>query len=140
MQKYIVIGRLTKDAELRYSATNKAIGSLSVAINNGRNSEGKELTTFINFKCFGSLAENCKKYLTKGRQVSIESTINNNNYEKDGKQVYDYEFIANNIEFLSSSNKTSNDSPENAPVREQVDPFAQFRNEIEINENSGLPF
>ena len=94
-----LIGRLTRDPELRYSKDSNAYCRFTIA-ENGRNDE----TNFINIVTFGKTAENCAKYLAKGSQVGIVGRIKTGNYKhKDGYTVYTTDIIAQNVEFLSKA-------------------------------------
>ena len=101
MVKCIGVCRLTKDVETRYTTDEKAVATLNVAINNG-----KDDTTFLNLVAFGKLAEICTQYLSKGSLIQVVFVIKNSNYkDKDGKTVYRESYILENVEFLSASKK-----------------------------------
>lgn len=98
MNNVNLIGRLTRDPELRYSKDSKAYCRFTIAVN-GWNNE----TDFIPIVTFGKTAENCSKYLVKGSQVGIaEGRIKTGSYKhKDGHTVYTTDIITQNVEFLS---------------------------------------
>ena len=161
MNKVFLIGRLTRDPELRYSSSNAAIANFSIAIDRQyTNGQGQRETDFINIVAFQKQAENIKKYVGKGSLVAVDGRIQTRNYEdKDGKRVYVTEILANNISFLDSkgTNTSSNDfnslpeppredsisSSSNMNNMETVsvdkDPFEAFGDSIEISDND-LPF
>ena len=87
MNKAFLIGRLTKDPELRYSSNNAAIVNFTIAINRQyTNQQGQKETDFINVVAFQKQAENIKKYVFKGSLVAIDGRIQTRNYDdKDGK-------------------------------------------------------
>ena len=89
MNKIILMGRLTKDPEIKYSQGEKpvAIGRFSVAVNKKYKREGGPTADFFNCTAFGRQAEFIEKYLKKGSKVLITARLENNNYEKDGKLV-----------------------------------------------------
>lgn len=126
MQNYIGVGRITKDLPtLRFTKDNKAVLDLSVAISNG-----KDDTTFINMTAFGKTAENCSKYLQKGKLIGFNAIIKNHNWEdKNGVKKYDYSFIANDITFLSSKEEPKEDMPQEIYAEQQQDPFSEFGKE-----------
>lgn len=98
-----LVGRLTKDLEdLRYTNNNKAVLIIPLA------TVEKE-ATFLDVVVFGTTAENCHKYLSKGSTISLNATVKNNNYEKDGKKYYGYKFIGNNVTFISTGRKEVNE-------------------------------
>ena len=149
MNKAFLIGRLTRDPELRYSSSNAAIVNFSIAIDRQyTNNQGQRETDFINIVAFQKQAENIKKYLTKGSLVAVDGRIQTRNYEdKDGKRVYVTEVVADRVQFLNSKsdsaavNTTDNVSPADfqneAPKENNVsdDVFADFGNSIEISDD-----
>ncbi|MBQ6495202.1 MAG: single-stranded DNA-binding protein [Bacilli bacterium] len=163
MNKAILIGRLTKDPELRYTSSNRAVCQFTVAIDRPftNQSTGQREADFINVVAWDKTAENIGKYMTKGRLIAVEGRIQTRNYDNnEGKKVYVTEVIANNVQFLESKNSSSNnnslnDMPE--PPQEKTpydfsdntnneetmstekDPFESFGEQIEISDND-LPF
>lgn len=141
MNKWIGIGRLTKDPELRYTDKNIAICSFTIAIN-----RINEESDFIPIKVFNKLAENSFKYLKKGSQVGIVGSIKTSNYEKDGKKIYKTEIIANSVEFLSNNtNSQEKEKQAKKDIQNSVksdisdEVFEQFGESIEISDD-GIPF
>ena len=151
MNKAFLIGRLTRDPELRYSSSNAAIANFSIAIDRQyTNNQGQRETDFINIVAFQKQAENIKKYVTKGSLVAVDGRIQTRNYEdKDGKRVYVTEVVADRVQFLSSkgsgdvsSNLSDNVSPADFQVEPDVketnvsdDVFADFGSSIEISDD-----
>lgn len=135
MNKVVLIGRLTKDPELRYTESNIAVATFTLAVNrNHTNSNGEREADFINIVVWRKQAENVKDYLFKGSKVAIEGTIQTRNYEDDnGNRRYITEVIANSLEFLDSK-KDSNSKQEN-----DNNPFADFGQQISIDPDE-LPF
>lgn len=98
---FMFIGRITKDLELRTTSSGKYVLDVPMAISNG-----KDDTTFINVTIFNSIAETTNKYCKKGDLIAVRGIIKNHNWDdKDGKKHYDYQFLANNISFLSTKKK-----------------------------------
>lgn len=143
MNKVFLLGRLTREPELRYTESNTPVASFSIAVNrNFTNQAGEKEADFINVIVWKKRAENCKNYLTKGSQVAIEGRIQTRNYDgQDGRKVYVTEVVADNVEFLSSNTHKEAEPQEEAKV-ESTDPFADFGNEIEIDyvDDEGLQF
>ena len=156
MNKAILVGRLTKDPELKMTEnTKREVCQFTIAVNRPyTNDDGERKADFINCVVWDKLAENLSKYQKKGNQVAVEGRIQTRNYDdKDGKKVYVTEVFVSNVTFLDS--KGSNDSVNNleepplkpgAITGEQVDnipmqsdPFANFGNEVQINDDD-LPF
>ena len=109
MNSVCLIGNLTRDPELRYStgASQTAICRFSVAVNDRRRNpqtqEWEDVPSFIPVVVFGKQAENCDRYLAKGRKVGVMGRIQTGSYvNKEGNKVYTTEVIANSVEFLSS--------------------------------------
>ena len=118
MNKFEIIGRLTKDAEIRYTKENKKVVSFTIAVNNT-----KDDSTFFKINAFNGTADLIEKYTKKGDLIYIDGMVRNNNYEdKNGNKHFEYVFIANKIEFLSSNKK------ETKKASDQV--YADFGNNI----------
>ena len=109
MNSVQLIGRLTKDPEVRYGAQSQnAVARFSIAIDRGRDREGNDMgADFPNIVCFGKTAELVEKYLGKGRLVGISGRIRTGSYEKDGRKVYTTEVYADRVEFLDRGNASS---------------------------------
>ena len=118
MNKSILIGRLTKDPELK--GKEKVYTRFTLAVDR----VGSEGADFIPVVVFGKQAENAVKYLAKGRKVAVEGRINTGSYEKDGQKVYTTDVIAERVEFLEWGDKPA------AEVRPEADTFAQIDEDV----------
>nr|DAH30477.1 MAG TPA: Single strand binding protein [Caudoviricetes sp.] len=109
MNKVALIGNLTKDPELAETSSGIAYTNLSVAVSRPFvNEDGERATDFFNVTVWRTQAENCVKYLTKGKKVSIIARLQNRTYEdKNGNKRYVNDIIAEEVEFLSPSDKSS---------------------------------
>lgn len=126
MNNYTCVGRITKDIELKYTTSNKAVIRVMLAVNNG-----KDDTTFLPITVFGNMAETTHKYCKKGDLMGVNATIKNQNWEdKNGNKHYDYSFIANKISFLSSKAKEIKEEEK----KDNTNVFAEFGEEIELND------
>ena len=133
MNKVVLIGRLTKDPELRYTpGTGIAVSSLTVAVDNYNSKTGEKGTDFIPVVVWGKSAENVAQYCVKGSQIAVSGRIATRSYEaKDGTKRYITEVVAdmfNGITFLSSNNangKNNNYSQSDfgTPVEQEELPF-----------------
>ena len=153
MNKVFLIGRLSRDPELRHTASGTAVCQINVAISRPVAQGTEPQTDFINVVVWNKQAENVARYLAKGRQVAVEGRIQTRNYDNnEGKRTYVTEVIASNVEFLGSANDNRsnntmdsfNDNPFDVePVMETTsvdnDPFASFGEKVEISD-SELPF
>ena len=155
MNKVFLIGRLSRDPELRHTTSGMPVCQINVAISRPVSQGSEPQTDFINVSVWNKQAENVARYLTKGRQVAVEGRIQTRNYDNaEGKRTYVTEVIASNVEFLGSANdnnRATNQAPsfnENPfdsmePPMDTTsvdnDPFASFGEKVEISD-SELPF
>lgn len=109
-----LIGRLTKEPQVRYTADGLAVASFTLAVDRPvRKGEDKQ-TDFPRVICFDKQAENCEKYLAKGRLVAIMGRIQTGSYEKqNGDRVYTTDVIADRVQFLEwGEDKTKSQAPQ----------------------------
>ena len=157
MNKVFLIGRLTRDPELRYTVNNTPVASFSLAVNRSfTNQQGEREADFFNITVWRKQAENVKNYLNQGSQVAVEGRLQTRSYEdNDGQKRYVTEVVADNVEFLGSKNSSNNSSngsnneeptpydfgDTKEPKGTDVDsnPFADFGSSIEISDDE-LPF
>lgn len=131
MNKVIVMGRLTKDPDVRYSQGNEpiAVARYSLAVNRRFKKQGEQEADFINCVAFGKAAEFVEKFLKKGMQISIVGRIQTGSYtDKDGKKIYTTDVVVEEHYFAESknngqaTNNTSSDSTEAFyPIDENID-------------------
>jgi single-strand DNA-binding protein len=103
-----LIGRLTKEGDLTYSSTGTAIYKNSIAVNRKFK---KDETDFINLTAFQKTAELMANHLTKGDQVGIEGRIQTGSYEKDGKRIYTFDVVVDNITFIGGKKQQQEEAP-----------------------------
>ena len=96
MNKFIGIGNLTKAPELHETEKGK-VGKFTIAIN------GFNRTDYINITTFGAVAENCKKYLEKGKKVAVVGAVQTREYETDNEKRKVVELVAEKVTFLSGA-------------------------------------
>lgn len=148
MNKVVLIGRLTKDPELRYTPSNVPTTTFSLAVNrNFTNQNGVREADFINIVVWRKQAEIAKKYLSKGSLIAIEGRIQTRNYDgADGKKVYVTEVVADNFEFLESKGQRANNNietyqtetyeNEDMPTTNVSDePYIDFGDTIELSDD-----
>ena len=122
MNKVVLIGRLTKDPELKYTpGTATAVTTITLAVENYNSKSGEKTADFIPVVLWGKQAENTAQYMLKGNQVAISGRISVRTYDaKDGTKRYVTEVVAdmfNGVQFLSKNNNSnSNTSVENNDV------------------------
>jgi single-strand DNA-binding protein len=131
----VLIGRLTKDPELRYSASGVAVATFTLAVNRQfSNNQGEKEADFINIVAWRQLAELCANYLKKGSQAGLEGRLQSRSYDnKEGKKVYITEVVADNVQFFGGNNS------ENTQSNKPSDPFANDSRVIDIKDDD-LPF
>ena len=106
MNKVVLIGRLTKDPELRFAAgSGKAVSKFGIAVN--REFKRDEVD-FLNCVAFGKTAETISQYLTKGKQIALVGRIQTGSYDKNGTKVYTTDIAIDSFEFIGD--KGSNDN------------------------------
>lgn len=119
MNNVILIGRLVRDPELRYtSGSQMAVCRFTLAIDRRVKQGEEKKTDFPNVICFGKTAENCEKFLAKGRKVAVQGRLQTGSYEKDGVKHYTTDVIADNVEFLEWGEKTGEVTKASASVPE----------------------
>lgn len=136
LNRVILIGRLTKDPELRYAPSGVAVTQFTLAVDRPYSGENKE-TDFIPTVAWRQLAETVANYVRKGRLVAVEGRMQVRNYENnEGKRVFVTEVIAENVRFLDT-NKDGSQSA--AKPDTNSDPFRGDGRPIDISEDD-LPF
>ena len=109
MNKVVLMGRLTKDTEMRATQSGTGVCSFSLAVNRRFKQEGQPDADFINVTAWAKTAEFVSKYFTKGQQVGVIGRIQTRNYDdKDGKKVYVTEVVAEEVYFADSKKEQSN--------------------------------
>lgn len=157
MNKVILIGRLSKDPELRTTASNLSVATFSIAVSRPVSANGEQGTDFINCVIWRRQAENLAKYCHKGSQIAVEGRIQTRNYTaQDGSKRYVTEVLCDNVTFLGTKSDNAGQSnyqndpqsyqPEySAPTPSMPeadiseDPFKDFGEEITLSDDD-LPF
>jgi single-strand DNA-binding protein len=106
MNRVVLVGRLTKDPELRYTPNGVPVATFTLAVNrNFSNQQGERETDFINCVVWRKPAENVANFLKKGSLAGVDGRIQTRNYEgQDGKRVYVTEVLAESVQFLEPKN------------------------------------
>lgn len=101
MNSIILIGRMTKDAEVRYTDQQLAIARFTLAVNRQTKKDEEQQADFINIVVFGKFAENVERYTAKGKLLAVQGRVQTGSYtNKDGNKVYTTEVVAERVEFL----------------------------------------
>jgi single-strand DNA-binding protein len=103
MNKVFLIGNLTKDPEIRVTGTGKKVASFSVAVNEGKDSNGQEIVQYFNLTAWEKLAEIIEQYIKKGTKVAAIGRLQNRSWDKpDGTKGYATDVLVRELEILSS--------------------------------------
>lgn len=138
MNSVVMIGRLTRDPELRFTAgSGKAVATFSIAVDRPF-SKNKE-TDFFRVVVWGKSGENCANYLAKGRLVGVQGRLQNNRWEdQDGRKRNRDEIVADRVEFLEWGNKKDNNNSGFSPELPDFDDGADGFQAIEDDDD--VPF
>jgi len=133
INRSVLVGRLTKDPELKYTPSGVAVTQFTLAVDRPYTSQnGEREADFIPVVVWRQLAETCANYLRKGRLTGVEGRIQVRNYENnEGKRVYVTEVVADNVRFLEGNR--NNEQPKNQ------DPFQDDGKPIDYSD-ANLPF
>lgn len=113
-----LIGRVTKEIELRKTQSNKSVVKFTLAVDDGKDGQGNSKTQFIDCQAWEGLAETIQKYVLKGDMVNINGKLVNNNYESNGVKYYSYLVLASGMTLLP--NKRTNQHPQETNKPQQV--------------------
>jgi single-strand DNA-binding protein len=141
INRVVLVGRLAKDPELRYTTNGTAVTTFSVAVDRRfANQNGEREADFINIVTWQKLAEICANYLAKGRQVAIEGRIQTRSYDdKNGNRRWVTEVVAENVEFLGSrDNNQSNNNNNNNNINKSSNGFDDFSSDF--GDDIDVPF
>ena len=115
-------GRLTKDPEVRYTSEQYCIARFSIAVNNGKDSEGNDRPAYFpQIVCFGKTAEAVERWAFKGQNVVIQGKLKTGYYEKDGKKTYTTEVISSQVLFTDKM-QSREEPPQEPPHDESTIP------------------
>ncbi|MBA7538858.1 Single-stranded DNA-binding protein [subsurface metagenome] len=127
INQVVLIGRLTRDAELKYTNSGYAILKFSLAVNRGvkKDESWQEEASFFNAVIFGKRAESLAQYMLKGKQIGISGELKQDRWEQDGQSRSRVEIVVNNLQFLGSkgsgASQGSYTPPTESSAGKQVD-------------------
>lgn len=131
MNHIVLIGRLTKDPDLRYTSAGSAVCNFTLAVNRTFAKENQQQADFISIQAWGKRAETCAQYLKKGKLAGVEGRLQIRSYDdNEGQRHWITEVVADNVEFLSPADKDSKQNAEN---------LDRLGEEIEFDDND-IPF
>lgn len=127
LNKVMIIGRLGRDPEMRYTPSGRPVTTFSVATSrtwNTSDGERRTETEWFNVVAWGSLAEICKQYLTKNRLIYVEGRLQSRHWEDtDGNKHYSTEIVANEMIMLDEKREANNENPDEETIEEDEYPF-----------------
>ena len=129
MNNVNIIGRITKDVEVRKTSTNKSVSSFSIAVDNLATKDGEKTTSFFNCNAWNNVAETLSKYTRKGDRIAISGSLIQRNYEKNGEKISVVEINVNSITLIENKKENASVNRENKSVE----------NDNKINDDD-LPF
>jgi single-strand DNA-binding protein len=134
LNRVVLIGRLTKDPELRYTPNGVAVASFTLAVDRTyKNAQGDRETDFIPCVVFRQLAELCANYLSKGKLAAVDGRIQVRTFEgQDGQRRWVTEVLGENVRFLSPKDNTNTGSSAGS------DDFGSFAHEVSLDDD--IPF
>ena len=136
MNKVIEIGNLTRDPEYSTTPNGTAVCKMSIAVNrNFTNANGKRETDYSNVVAWRTLADNCAKYLEKGKKIAVVGSLQTRSYESNGEKKYVTEIMADEIEFL-----TPTDNGAKKPQEPSAPPKRRSIADMQLVDNDDLPF
>lgn len=160
INRVVLVGRLTKDPELKYTPNGIAVARFTLAVNRTfSNQQGEREADFINCVVWRKQAENTANFLRKGSLAGVEGRIQTSSFDgQDGKRVFMTEVVADSVQFLEPKNASSSQRPQQQPyggeegqsyyqnqpnqqnyTRVDEDPFASSSGPIEVSDDD-LPF
>lgn len=109
LNRVVLVGRITKEIEMKYSQSGKAYAKFTLAVNRTfKDANGEQRADFIQIAVFGKTAENTADYCKKGSLVGVDGRIQTGSYEKDNVRIYTTDVIADNVQFLDT--RSQNDT------------------------------
>ena len=140
MNKCIFVGNLTRDPEAQTTPNGVSFCRFPIAVNRSdSNSNGEREADFINIVAWRGLADNCAKYLSKGRKVCVCGNLQTRSYDdKDGNKRYVSEIVAEDVEFISPSGNTADGG--NSSPRQTNNAGTERAGLTPVDEDDALPF
>ena len=139
LNRVTLVGRLTKDAELRRTSSGKAVASFTLAVNrNFKTGDGQD-ADFPSIVAWGKVAENTANYCSKGSLVSVDGRLQTRNYENNqGQKVFVTEVVADSVQFIDNnrnSNRQTEEAAKHEHKQETYVPNEPLINDFELDES-----
>lgn len=139
LNRVVLVGRLTKDPELRTTQSGVEVATFTLAVNrNFKNKNGEQQADFINCVVFRKQAENVNNFLRKGSLAGVDGRLQSRSYEnQEGQRVFVTEVVCDSVQFLEPKSNNQSQQQGQAPARDN--PFANANGPIDIGDED-LPF
>ena len=136
----VIIGRLTRDPELRYNSKGTAVTGFGIAVDRGKkDAQGKSIADFFNVYCYARLAEIVAQYLVKGRLVAVQGRLQSRTKERDGQRIAYVSIIAHTVRFLEKPPKEQQ-PPQQSNNKGNSYQQGNYGQGFNIEEDDDLPF
>ena len=130
INRVLVIGRLTRDVELKYTPSGVPVANFGIAVGGMPSKDGSENVSFFNIVAWGKIAENISNYLSKGKQVAIDGRLDQRRWKaQDGSNRSVVEIIAERVEFLGTANDSTGAKQGNAKPSKGVTHAENMKND-----------
>jgi len=133
--RIILIGRLTREPEIRFATSGTQIASFSLAVDRGKDNE----TDFVNIVAFGKTAEFIENYMTKGRLILVDGQLRIEKYQKDGEQKTAVKVVANQVRFMETKKNAGNGELTDEEAFGKYEPGSTLR-DLEVPDDDTVPF
>lgn len=139
MNRVILVGRITKDPEIKKTAQDIAVVNFTLAVNrNYTDQQGEKQADFISCVVWRKQAENVAKYVTKGMLLGVEGRIQTRQYESETGMKYITEVLCDSVQFLENKSSNTQSFEENKPMKSQSDEFYETSKKLAAEDD--LPF
>ena len=137
LNRVVLVGRLTKDPDLRYTPNGVAVANFTMAVNRPfTNQQGNREADFINCVVWRRPAENLANYMKKGNLIGVDGRVQTRTFEgQDGKTVFVTEIVADSVQFLETKGSSSSQGEQNTSGFQQNRNQNQFQNQNQYQQN-----
>lgn len=138
INRVVLVGRTTREVEVRYTNSGTAVGSFGIAVERNRtNARGEKETDFFDVVVWGKLAEICGQHLAKGREAAIDGRLQTRTYEnREGHKVKVVEVVADSVQFIGSRGDSNGGQVSRQPSQQSESQYA----EDPFADDGDLPF
>jgi single-strand DNA-binding protein len=138
----ILIGRLTRDAEIKYTAGGTAVSKFSIAFNRSvkRDNNWEDEANFIDIVLWGRQAESLNQYLLKGKQIAVDGELKQDRWQQDGQTRSKHEIVVNRVQLLGGGNSNGDSQRETRPGSSGKKPTQTYEQPNDDGFSDDIPF